>query len=83
LVDGVYLVDKVYQVYLVDGRFAALIRLIAILLDIFVGMAQMYPGTPFRVDITGANTGTEFRTTKMSSSMVNCRFTALIRLIKY
>jgi hypothetical protein len=25
-----------------------------ILLDIFVGMAQMYPGTPFRADITGA-----------------------------
>jgi hypothetical protein len=30
----------------------------------------MYPGTLFRVGITGANTGTEFRTTKMSSSMV-------------
>jgi hypothetical protein len=44
-----------------------------ILLDIFVGRAQMYPGTLFRVGITGANTGTEFRTTKMSSSMVRLR----------
>jgi hypothetical protein len=32
-------------------------------------MAQMYPGTPFRADISGANAGTEFQTTKMSSSM--------------
>jgi hypothetical protein len=42
---------------------------LSILLDIFVGMAQMYPGTPFRADISGADAGTEFRTTKMSSSM--------------
>jgi hypothetical protein len=42
---------------------------VTILLDIFVGMAQMYPGTPFRADISGANAGTEFQTTKMSSSM--------------